>query len=192
MENRNKQQVMGIYELLWQDKDEGIPDEVPQEFKERVRVVVSKLSPLEREYVHLGYGDDFDNPVRSKKWDEVISRNFYSYVVPKMQRMLATPEYSKWNRDNLEDKLANKKESMQVNLLFSIDKDNFDEIAYLFTEEEQMIIKFITDMSGRYFNLRSIAKKMNKPLSVIVRSVRSIIIKYQEYIDMNKKENIIR
>ena len=81
---------------------------------------------------------------------------------------------------------------MQVNLLFSIDKDNFDKIAYLFTEEEQMIIKFITDMSGEYFNLRSIAKKMNKPLSVIVRSVRSIIIKYQEYIDINKEKDIVR
>ncbi|MGN1358091.1 MAG: RNA polymerase sigma factor RpoD/SigA [Bacilli bacterium] len=65
--------------------------------KEQIDEMLKKLTDEERELITLRYGEDLDNPV-STKLSEEQSMKFYSYLVPKMKRMLANPNNERKKR----------------------------------------------------------------------------------------------
>lgn len=65
--------------------------------KEQIDEMLKKLTDEERELITLRYGEDLNNPV-STKLSEEQSMKFYSYLVPKMKRMLANPNHERKKR----------------------------------------------------------------------------------------------
>lgn len=61
--------------------------------REQIDAMISKLKDEERELITKRYGEDLDNPATSSEWTKKDQDKFYGYLVPKMKKLLAAPEY---------------------------------------------------------------------------------------------------
>ena len=125
--------------------------------KEQIDEMLKKLTDEERELITLRYGEDLNNPV-STKLSEEQSMKFYSYLVPKMKRMLANPNHERKKRTR-----KSKEESTQTPTISKSSRNQAKK--QLVSHNEEIVSTVIIDHeTPKIEPTTSISKIKEKPI----------------------------
>lgn len=125
--------------------------------KEQIDAMLKKLTDEERELITLRYGEDLNNPV-STKLSEEQSMKFYSYLVPKMKRMLANPNHERKKRTR-----KSKEESTQTPTISKSSRNQLHQ--QLVSHNEEIVSTVIIDHeTPKIEPTTSISKIKEKPI----------------------------
>lgn len=162
--------------------------------KEDIDKVLEGLDEKDKNILFLRYGSDLNNPTTSKEFDREKTTYFYSYLIPKIKKLL--PPIDKTKEKNLprEQTTTIEKEKKQeterntvllkedyIKALSFLQSANFSKILCDFSIEEAIIICLkLGYIDGKYFDTQSIAQFLNIDEKRIYQIVHKFLDLYKE------------
>ena len=128
--------------ILTQKKDEkklkSIYERLSEYPREKVDEVLDKLSLKDKKLIRICYGEDLDQPKRSKEFSTLYSNRLNSILIPKMKKALKNPE----NIDNI---LTQKKGGPKLKSMYErfseYPRKKVDEVLDKLSPKDEELIK---------------------------------------------------
>ena len=162
--------------------------------KEDIDKVIKNLDEHDKHILFLRYGSDLNNPVTNKEFDREKTTYFYSYLIPKMKKLL--PPIDKTQKNSSKEQatkttIIEKKQEIERNTvllkedyleaLSFLQSANFSKILCDFSIEEAIIICLkLGYIDGKYFDTNAIAKFLKIDEKRIYQIVHKFLDLYKE------------
>ncbi len=169
--------------------------------REEINEMIERLSGEDRELLRLRYGDDLDNPVSAIDNDQRV--RFYSYLVPKMRRLLANIRNGKnkvGSNKIVEERINDntKKQSIDkndyVNMLEMLKSSTFEQMLGILSVKEAIIVSLrFGYVDGKYFDTKDIASFLDISEDEVRDITTKALLLYKDNINdyIDKAINIV-
>ena len=105
--------------------------------REQIDEVLDKLPPKDEELIKICYGEDLDNPKRSKEFEKIHSYRINNILLPKLRKILEDPE----NIDSILTKKGGPKLKSIYERLSEYPREKVDEVLDKLPPKDKEIIK---------------------------------------------------
>ena len=133
----NPENIDNIFTQKTGPKLKSIYERLSKYPREQIDEVLDKLPPKDEELIKICYGEDLDNPKRSKEFEKIHSYRINNILLPKLRKILEDPE----NIDSILTKKGGPKLKSIYKRLSEYSREQVDEILENLPPKDKEIIK---------------------------------------------------
>lgn len=160
--------------------------------KKEIDIALSRLSDEEMQVIKIRYGNDLENPITSKEWNNHHRYKFYDSIIPKLKRYLSSSSHkikiktNKTKKVNLESINIKEEDNKENNIIMLEILKNltFTKMLEKLSFKEAIIISLrLGYVEEKYYSTESIATFLGIEELEVIEVTKKVLILYRDNIN---------